>query len=77
MGNLLISLPEQLATRIRATIPNRQRSKTIAALIEQEVIRREQLLLACAMEVEKDQSLHEDMKVWESTLQDGLSDESW
>jgi len=77
MSKVLISMPDQLANRMRAAIPARQRSKVIAHLIEEEVKRREQSLYECASEVEKDSSLNDEMKDWDATLQDGLDDESW
>jgi tRNA/tmRNA/rRNA uracil-C5-methylase (TrmA/RlmC/RlmD family) len=77
MEKVLISVPDQLAARMRATIPARQRSKTIAHLIEEEVIKREQSLYECAVAVEKDSALHKEMEEWNTTLKDGLNDESW
>lgn len=77
MEKVLISLPEQLATRMRAAIPSRKRSKAIAQVIEQEVERREQQLAQCAQEIEKDQRMLHEMKEWEVTLADGLTDEAW
>jgi hypothetical protein len=77
MGKILISVPEQLVIRMRATIPARQRSKTIAHLIENEVKKREQLLYECAVAVENDDSLNKEMNEWDITLKDGLNDESW
>ena len=77
MEKVLISMPDQLATRMRAAIPTRQRSKTIARLIEKEIKKRERALYECAAAVEKDSGLHHEMKDWDVTLQDGLDDESW
>ena len=77
MNKMLFSIPDQLATRMKALIPQRQRSKVIAHLIEQEVERREKMLYECAAAVEKDSVLQDDMKAWDTTLQDGLEDESW
>ena len=77
MNKVLISIPDQVASRMRAAIPQRQRSKVIARLIEQEVERREQELYQCALAVEQDTALNEEMKEWDVTLQDGLHDESW
>ena len=76
MKKVLISLPEELATRMRAAIPNRKRSKAIAQVIEQEVEQREQQLAQCAQEIEKDQHILQEMKEWEVTLADGLTDEA-
>lgn len=76
MEKVLISLPDELAARMRAAIPRRQRSQTFTHLIEKEVARREQLLYECALAVEKDEALCEEMKEWDITLADGLDDES-
>ena len=77
MNKILISMPDQLAARMRAAIPARQRSKIITDLIEKEIKKREQSLYECAAAVEKDATLHNEMKDWDVTLQDGLDDESW
>ncbi len=77
MERVLISIPDQLAARLRAAIPTRQRSKTITQLIEKEVEKRERRLYECALAVEKDSALKKEMEDWDITLQDGLNDESW
>ena len=77
MQKVLISMPDQLFNRMKAVIPSRQRSKTITNLVEKEIMKREKALYECAAAVEKDRSLHEEMKDWDVTLQDGLDDESW
>ncbi|MFI4919435.1 MAG: hypothetical protein ACHP65_07755 [Legionellales bacterium] len=77
MNKVLISMPDKIASRMRAAIPQRQRSKVIVHLIEKEIERREKALYECAMAVEQDAGLHDDTKDWDVTLQDGLSDESW
>jgi hypothetical protein len=77
MEKILISIPDQLAMRMRAAIPSRQRSKIITHLIEAEISRREKTLYDCAVAVEKDRALSKEMKEWDVTLQDGLEDGSW
>jgi len=77
MSKVLISIPDSIATRMKAAIPQRQRSKVIVALIEQEIEKREQALYNCAIAVEKDAALNQEMKEWDVTIQDGLADESW
>ncbi len=76
MEKVLISIPDQLAVRMRATIPARQRSKTITFLIEKEIEKREKTLYECAVSVEKDVNLSNEMKEWDITLQDGLDNET-
>jgi len=77
MSKVLISIPDDIASRMRTAIPQRQRSKVIVRLIEAEIERREQALYECALAVEKDESLNNEMSDWDLTLQDGLNNESW
>ena len=74
MPKILISLPEQLVNRMKATIPDRQRSKIIALLLESEIEKREKKLYECAVAVEKDAALKEDMAAWDVTLTDGFKE---
>ncbi len=76
MEKILISLPDQLAARMRAAIPQRQRSKIFTHLIEEEVEKRERALYECALAVENDAGLRSEMTVWDITLADGLSEET-
>jgi metal-responsive CopG/Arc/MetJ family transcriptional regulator len=76
MVKVLISIPDQLAARMRVAIPARQRSKTITHLIEEEVKKREKSLYECAVAVERDHVLNDEMKDWDITLQDGFDNES-
>ena len=76
MQKVLISIPDQLAVRMRATMPARQRSQMITRLIESEVEKRESSLYECAMAVESDLALQDEMSEWDVTLQDGLENES-
>jgi len=78
MKKLLVSIPDNLDSRLRAAVPNRQRSRVIARLIEKEIEKREQALFNCAAEVEHDETLNREMMEWEEkTRKDGLDDESW
>ncbi|MGE3921035.1 MAG: hypothetical protein AB7F64_08940 [Gammaproteobacteria bacterium] len=77
MKNILVPVPDQLTARIRAVIPDRQRSSVIRQLLEEEVTKRERKLYECAAAVEKDQVLKEEMEEWDVTLTDGIHDESW
>ena len=64
---------------MRVMIPDRQRSNVITRLIEEEVTKREHSLYECALAVEKDDSLRQEMNEWDVTLEDGLDEknESW
>jgi hypothetical protein len=77
MSKVLISIPDDIASRMRAAIPDRQRSKVIVKLIETELKKREKALYDCAVAVEQDNLLNDEMDDWDVTLQDGLNDESW
>lgn len=70
---LLLALGAHENFYMKAAIPARQRSKVIAHLIK----KRERSLYECAAAVEKDSALHNEMKDWDITLQDGLDNESW
>jgi hypothetical protein len=52
---VLLSLSDELYSRMQAVIPPRQRSKVVAGLIEEEIQKREQALYECALAVEQDQ----------------------
>lgn len=69
---VLISLPDELGVRMQAVIPARQRSKIIAALLEEEIKRRERELYECALAVEQDKQLNAEMAEWDVTVGDGL-----
>lgn len=78
MKKLLVSIPDELDTRLRAAVPNRQRSRVIARLIRKEIEKREQALYECASEIEQDEALNKEMMEWEvKTRNDGLNHESW
>lgn len=77
MQKILVSLPDQLANRMKAILPNKQRSKIIARILEQEIARREKDLYQCAIEVEADRDLNDEMKDWDITTGDGIEPESW
>ena len=77
MDKVLISIPDDIASRMRAAIPQRQRSKVIVRLIEAEIDRREKALYECAVAVENDASLNNEIQDWDITLQDGMNNGSW
>lgn len=77
MTKVLISIPDKIASKMRALIPQKQRSKVIVQLIEKELEKREKALYACAVAVEQDRELNQEMTQWDVTINDGLTDESW
>lgn len=78
MHKILISVPNELYARIRASIPERQRSKVFSRLIEDELARQDEDLYKAALAVENDQALTKEMMEIEQNLfKDGLEDETW
>jgi metal-responsive CopG/Arc/MetJ family transcriptional regulator len=64
MAKVLISIPDKIASRMRASIPKKQRSKVIVQLIEKEIEKREKALYECALAVEQDHALNQEMNDW-------------
>tara|TARA_R110002126_G_C10489565_1_gene503314 strand:+ start:2240 stop:2608 length:369 start_codon:yes stop_codon:yes gene_type:complete len=77
MSKILLSIPDDIASRMRAAIPHRQRSKVMVRLLEAEIEKREKALYECALAVEQDELLNDEMNAWDLTCQDGLNHESW
>jgi len=77
MQKVLISVPDDLLARMRAVIPNRQRSRIIAEVLENEVERRERELYECAHDVEADKALNIQMSEWDLTVGDGIEPKTW
>lgn len=76
MQKVLVSLPDDLSARMKQFIPDKQRSKVISDLLEAEINKREDALYRCALEVEADQALNNEMADWEVTVGDGIEPET-
>jgi len=72
MKEMLIKIPEELATKFKSIVPRGERSKIIAKLIEEEVGRRDEKLYKIALELEKNEKLNKEMKEWDITTGDGI-----
>jgi metal-responsive CopG/Arc/MetJ family transcriptional regulator len=77
MEKILVSLPNDLVKRMRTVIPVRKRSQVVKDLLEKEVDRREEALFQCALAVEKDEALNQEMAEWDVTIVDGIEPEAW
>ena len=77
MQRILITVPDNLAARMKAVLPAGKRSKVIARILEEEIDRRERALYECAMAVEADTALNEELEAWEATTADGVEHEAW
>jgi hypothetical protein len=74
-AKVMFSFPDQLVTRMKAAIPQRERSKLVALLLEKEIQKREQHLYACAQDLEKDATLRKKAAEWDKEFgKDGLED---
>ncbi|OGT40168.1 MAG: hypothetical protein A3F12_07895 [Gammaproteobacteria bacterium RIFCSPHIGHO2_12_FULL_38_14] len=74
-AKVMFSFPDKLVTRMKATIPPRERSRVLAVLLENEIIKREQKLYSCAKELEESTALKTEMAAWDSEFsEDGLKD---
>ncbi|MBI1883903.1 MAG: hypothetical protein HYS08_06820 [Chlamydiae bacterium] len=67
-------LPKNLYQALKALVPERKRSKLVTNLIQKELKRVENNLYKVARAVEKDKKLHQEMQIWDVTLNDGLDD---
>ena len=76
--SILVRLPEELAARLRAAVPARQRNKFIADLVAQALARHEDELARIADAVNKDEqepALLSELEAWErTTRRDGLDE---
>ena len=74
-AKVMFSFPDQLVVRMKAAIPQRERSKVLAMLLEKEISAREQRLYLSAKELEESAGLRKEMVAWDSEFgQDGLDD---
>ena len=70
---VLIHLPEDLASRFRRSIPSRQRSGFIRGLLEKSLPDPDEALFQLALKVEKDDAAHpEELATWNTVASDGL-----
>lgn len=70
---ITLSLPDSIAQRFLASVPSRQRSATVARLLEEELARREKSIEAACVAANKDKALVKDMAEWQSFEDDWVS----
>jgi len=75
---ILIRLPEEIAARLKAAVPARQRNKFVADLVAKAVARHEDELTKIAVAVSDEErhnpELAREMLDWEATIGDGIED---
>jgi hypothetical protein len=63
---MTFSLPDALVQRFLVSVPFRERSATVAKLLEKEVAQREHALEAACRAANADEALHADMADWQA-----------
>jgi|GEM_PF-902845 metal-responsive CopG/Arc/MetJ family transcriptional regulator len=63
---ITLSLPDSLAQRFLASIPIRERSATVARLLEKELAEREKALQAACLAANKDAALASEIEEWQA-----------
>jgi hypothetical protein len=63
---MTFSLPDSLAQRFLASVPFRERSATVAKLLEKEVAKREKALEAACHAANADEALNADIDEWQA-----------
>ena len=76
--SILIRLPEEIANRLKAVVPPRQRNRFVSELVEKAVVEHERKLAAIAdavtAEDRQDESILSELATWEkTTIADGLN----
>ena len=77
---ILIRLPEDVAARLKAAVPARQRNKFVADLVARAVARHEDELAKIAAAVTDEErrnpELAQEMRDWEATVGDGIGEQA-
>lgn len=75
---ILIRLPEEVAAKLKAAVPARQRNKFVAELVATAVARHEDKLAKIATAVTNEEKrnpkIANEMRDWEATVGDGLEE---
>lgn len=61
-----LTLPDHIAKRFLVAIPSRERSATVARLLEQELAQREQVLEAACLAANADTTLAAEIEEWQA-----------
>ncbi len=74
---IMVFLPDQLVVRMKSVIPVIERNKVVAAILEKEIIARENGIYFCAKELEANEGVRKEMVAWDGEFgQDGLDDDA-
>jgi len=70
---ITLSIPDRVASRFRAAVPARQRSKLVTRLLEQELVGRDDSLAAACRSANRDKTLEREIDEWQS-FDDGIGE---
>ena len=75
---ILIRLPEEVAAKLKAAVPARQRNKFVAELVATAIARHEDALAKIATAVTNEEkrnpTIAQETRDWEATVGDGLEE---
>ena len=72
MTQLLIHLPDNLASKFRSRIPAKKRSKYIESLLTIDLEKKDDELLAAAIAIENDSDINKLIAEFDVTVRDGI-----
>ena len=72
MTNVLFSLPEEVVAALNLFVPTDQQDQFVAETLRKALEQQEQALYECALAVEQDEELNDELGDWQVTLSDGI-----
>lgn len=70
---ITLSIPDVLAHQFQSAVPARQRSKLVAHLLQEELLKRGDRLAAACRSANRDQALEREIDEWQS-FEDGIQE---
>jgi hypothetical protein len=72
MTDVHFSLPEEVVTALNQFVPIGQQDQFVAEALRKALEQQEQALYECALAVEQDEELNNELEDWQVTLTDGI-----
>lgn len=70
---ITLSIPDSIARKFQSAVPPRQRSRLVAALLSEELQKRENTLEAACVAANKDNVLEKEIEEWQA-FNDGIQE---
>ncbi|MDO9541319.1 MAG: hypothetical protein Q7J98_03235 [Kiritimatiellia bacterium] len=70
---ITLSIPNPIAERFRVAVPQRQRSRLVAKLLERELVKHDDAMAAACQAANRDQALEKEIDEWQS-FDDGVEE---